>query len=56
MASTIKETDCLGEPSLDELFAEPMIQLFMKRDGVKPSDLLGQLHRMTQRGTPQPTL
>jgi|GEM_PF-3516032 len=34
------------EPTLDELFAEPIIQLVMQRDGVKAQDMRHQLDRM----------
>ena len=49
MAGTsYKEHDTLGEPSLDELFAEPIVQLFMARDGLSARDVLGQLNRVLQ--------
>lgn len=34
------------EPSLDELFAEPIVQMLMKRDGVRASDMQNQLRRV----------
>ena len=34
------------EPTLDELFAEPIIQLVMQRDGVKAQDMRHQLDSM----------
>lgn len=34
------------EPSLDELFAEPIIQLVMQRDGVKAQEMRHQLDEM----------
>ncbi len=34
------------EPTLEELFAEPIIQLVMQRDGVKVQDMRVQLDRM----------
>lgn len=35
-----------SEPSLDDLFAEPIVQLFMKRDQVDPQDIRGKLNRL----------
>ena len=34
------------EPTLEELFAEPIIQLVMQRDGVKVQEMRHQLDRM----------
>lgn len=34
------------EPTLEELFAEPIIQLVMKRDGVQVQEMRLQLDRM----------
>lgn len=34
------------EPTLDELFAEPIIQLVMQRDGIRAQDMRHQLDRM----------
>lgn len=56
MASRIKEAECVGEPSLDELFAEPIIQLFMKRDGVKASEMRGQFTRLSRDYGAQPAV
>lgn len=39
------DTDLLGEPSLEEMLAEPIIQLVMKRDGIDESDMRGHLDR-----------
>jgi len=36
------------EPSLDELFAEPIIQLLMQRDGIHANDMQHQIVRMQQ--------
>jgi hypothetical protein len=33
------------EPSLDELFAEPIIQLLMQRDGIRRHDMRQHLSR-----------
>jgi len=35
-----------GEPSLDDLFAEPIVQLFMERDQVNPQDIRSKLHNL----------
>jgi hypothetical protein len=46
MVSTIyPDTDLLGEPTLEELFAEPIVRLIMKRDGVKDADLRREINR-----------
>ncbi len=37
------------EPTLDELFAEPIVQLLMKRDGIHAREMQHQLHRSLQR-------
>lgn len=34
------------EPTLEELFAEPIIQLVMQRDGVQVQEMRSQLDRM----------
>ena len=38
-----------NEPSLDELFAEPIVQLLMKRDGIHAREMQHQLHRSLHR-------
>ncbi len=43
LASTLRD-----EPSIEELFAEPIIQLVMKRDGVQASDMRHTLNRMLE--------
>lgn len=49
MASSIyPDTDLLGEPTLDEMFAEPIIRLIMQRDGVNDVDLRGAMERVKQ--------
>lgn len=35
-----------GEPTLDELLAEPIVRLIMKRDGVNETDMRGQIDRV----------
>lgn len=37
------------EPSLDELFAEPIVQLLMKRDGIHAREMQHELHRSLHR-------
>ncbi len=51
-----KEAELLAEPTLDELLAEPIIQLFMKRDGIKPSEVRGHLRRFEPHYTAQPAM
>lgn len=34
------------EPSLEELFNEPIVQMIMRRDGVRPHDVQHQLHKV----------
>lgn len=36
----------LGEPSLEELFEEPIVQLVMQRDGVKAHDMRAEIDRL----------
>lgn len=40
------DSDLKGEPSLDELMADPIMLLIMKRDGVKPQHMLGEISRL----------
>jgi hypothetical protein len=45
----------INEPSLDELFSEPMIQMIMRRDGVARDaleDVLAQLAAITAQQAP----
>lgn len=37
------------EPSLDELFNEPIVQAMMKRDGIHAREMQYQLHRVAGR-------
>ena len=48
ITSIYPDTDLLGEPSLEEMFADPIVRLIMKRDGVKHDDLRGQIDRVQQ--------
>mgnify|MGYP003388091573 CR=1 FL=1 len=40
------DAELLGEPTLDELLAEPIVRLIMKRDGVDETDMRGQIDRV----------
>ena len=40
------DPDLLGEPTLDEILADPMIQLIMQRDGVEESKMRGEMDRV----------
>ena len=40
------ESDLVGEPTLDELLTDPMVKLLMKRDGVKPQYMRGEIDRL----------
>jgi hypothetical protein len=42
------------EPSLEEIFAEPIVQLLMKRDGIHAREMQHELHR-SQFRTPHST-
>lgn len=42
------------EPSLDELFEEPIVQMLMRRDGVRIQELQSNLHRGTVGSGKQP--
>lgn len=46
--SVYPDSDLTGEPTLEEIFAEPIIRLIMKRDGVKDTDLRGQIDHVQQ--------
>ena len=53
MASNFySDVELLDEPSLDEMLAEPIIQLIMKRDGVNASDMRGTLDRVLNMYAP----
>lgn len=41
--TTHPDTDLTGEPTLEEILAEPIIRLIMKRDGVDESSMRGQI-------------
>jgi hypothetical protein len=40
------DAEKLREPTLDELLAEPIVRLIMKRDGVSHVDLRGEIERV----------
>ena len=42
-AAAVRDNDLLGEPSLEEMLAEPIIRLIMQRDGVDESSMRGQM-------------
>lgn len=46
MTSVLAQEAMLGEPSLDELFQEPIIRLIMQRDGVEENQMRGQIDRV----------
>ena len=46
MASYSTDAELHGEPTLDEIFAEPIVQLVMRRDGVEAHDMRGELDRV----------
>ena len=49
MASTPSSSLSLcDELTLDDLMADPIVQLVMQRDGVNSADMLGELHRVRQ--------
>lgn len=43
---TITEPEIFGEPTLEEMLAEPIVRLVMKRDGVDETDMRGQIDRV----------
>lgn len=45
-SSHYSDAELLGEPTLDEMLADPIVQLVMKRDGVRLNDMRGELDRM----------
>lgn len=46
MSSIHPEPGLLGEPTLEEVLAEPIIRLIMQRDGVKEDTMRGTLNRL----------
>lgn len=42
-SSTARDSDLHGEPTLEEILAEPIIRLIMQRDGVDESSMRGQM-------------
>ena len=57
MASNVYcDTSRAGEPSLDEMLADPIIKLIMQRDGVNDDDMRGQIDRIRSRYAFHPTV
>jgi hypothetical protein len=50
------DTSRLGEPSIDEMLADPIVQMIMQRDGVNDADMRGQIARIRQAFATHPTL
>ncbi len=48
----MNEREVTGEPTLEELFAEPIVQLIMKRDGVRARDMREELDRLVASYAP----
>ena len=48
MSCFYQDPELLGEPSLEEMFAEPIIRLIMERDGVNHIDLRGEIDRVQE--------
>ena len=46
LQSFCADPELLGEPSLEELFAEPIIRLIMTRDGVDHHNLRDEMDRV----------
>ena len=46
--TTSSDTELLGEPTLEEILAEPIIRLIMKRDGVNETEMRGAIDRVQQ--------
>ena len=54
MSIPYPDSEPLGEPTLEEIFAEPIVRLIMKRDGVKDTDLRSEIDRVQrQYGAPK---
>jgi hypothetical protein len=47
-AAQRRDNDLLGEPSLEEILADPIIRLIMQRDGVDESSMRGQIDLVRQ--------
>jgi hypothetical protein len=46
-----RDNDLHGEPTLEEILAEPIIRLIMQRDGVDESSMRGQIDLVRQSYT-----
>lgn len=42
------DSDMLGEPAIEDVLADPIVQLVMQRDGVDEGDMRGQIERVKQ--------
>ena len=47
---------CCAEPSLDELFRDIAVQILMRRDGVRESDIRALLRGPQPRRRPRPSV
>ena len=56
MAVGMNHKTSIHEPPLDELFADPIIQLLMKQDGVMERDLHPMLERLAERIAHKPSM
>ena len=48
ISSRAHDTDLHGEPTLEEMLAEPIIRLIMQRDGVDETSMRGQIDLVRQ--------
>lgn len=46
MSYAYPDTDLSGEPSLDELFGDPIVHLIMQRDGVEEQEMRSTLDKV----------
>lgn len=49
MASNYTDSELTVEPTLEEMLADPMVQLVMERDGIQARDMRGQIDRLQQQ-------
>ena len=45
-SSHYADAELISEPTLDELLADPIVQLVMKRDGVAEDEMRGEIDRV----------
>lgn len=48
ICAALSDIELIGEPTLDELLAEPIVRLIMSRDGVEERDMRGAIERVKQ--------